>query len=463
MLLIKLNDTVELTIEKLIYTGEGLARFGDEKFVVFVKGALPNEKIKTKIVSLNKHFARGEILEIISASKFRTSPICPLYNACGSCNLGIADYDYLLENKTKILKELFSNFVDEKNIFDVIKSPDIKQYRHKIQYPCRQTKNSKRILMGYFKNNSHDLTNIKFCPLQPDFIGEITQYLRENFPFDCYCEKKDKGLLKNVLYRISCASKDTFLTFVLNCDEKNYKKHYEEKFVSFSKKINSKYPNVIGVFANLNNKKTNKIVLGCSIKIFGEEFLKETLENAYQKREFKISPDSFFQVNPKAAVELFDVVRKNIKENSTVLDAYGGVGAIGIWASDRAKTITLVEENKQACQSAKENFELNNIQNFEVFSGDAIKHFNNFKKENKKFDYVILDPPRSGVEKEGLKDIAPLAKNIIYVSCNPQTLKRDMKELIEIGFKPKFVQGVDMFPYTNHIESVVLFEKEAKK
>ena len=460
MLLIKLNDTIELKIEKLTPTGEGLARFGEEKFVVFVIGALPEEKIKAKITFLNKHFAHAQIVEIIEQSKFRTKPICPLYNACGSCNLGNVEYDYLIEQKTSILKELFCDLIDEKNIFDVIKSPQIQEYRHKIQYPCRQTKNSKRILMGYFKTNSHDLTNIKFCPLQPSFIAEITQYLRDNFEFDCYDEKRDKGLLKNVLYRVSNYSKDTFLTFVLNCDEKNYKKYYEDKFLAFSKKLSLKYPNIIGIFANLNNKKTNKITSDLTLKIFGEDCLIETLENEIQTKKYKISADSFFQVNPKSAVELFEIVRKNIKEKSSVLDAYGGVGAIGIWVSDKANKITLVEENSSACVMAKENFKLNNIENFEIFSGDATKHFENFKKENKIFDYIILDPPRSGCEEKGLKDIAPLAKNIIYVSCNPMTLKRDIKTLINCGFKPEFLQGVDMFPYTNHIESVVLFTKK---
>ncbi len=460
MLLIKLNDIIELEIEKLTPTGDALARFGEEKFVVFISGALPKEKIKAKVMSLNKRFARAEIVEIIEQSKFRTKPICPLYNACGSCNLGIVDYDYLIREKTAILKELFCDLIDEKNIYDVIKSPQIKEYRHKIQYPARQTKNSKRILMGYFKQNSHDLTNIKFCPLQPAFIGEITQYLRDNLIFDCYDEKKDKGLLKNVLYRVSNHTKDTFLTFVLNCDEKNYQKYYQDKFLDFSKKLTSKFPNIIGVFANLNNKKTNKITSDLTIKIIGEDCLFETLENEIQTRKYKISPDSFFQVNPKSAVELFEIIRKNIKANSNILDAYGGVGAIGIWVSDKASKITLVEEIKSACDMAKDNFKLNDIKNFEIFSGDATKHFENFKKENKLFDYIILDPPRSGCEEKGLKDIAPLAKNIIYVSCNPLTLKRDCKTLMDCNFKPEFLQGVDMFPYTNHIESVVLFTKK---
>ena len=164
-------------------------------------------------------------------------------------------------------------------------------------------------------------------------------------------------------------------------------------------------------------------------------------------------------MNPKSAINLFNTVKNQIKENSTILDAYGGVGAIGIFISDRAKKITLVEENKNAIKMARENFKLNNIKNYEIYEGDAKKHFIDFQKEKRMFDYVILDPPRKGCDYDALLAVLKIAKNIIYVSCNPQTLKRDMLHLKKEGFSAKFIQGVDLFPYTHHIEAVVLFEK----
>ena len=215
------------------------------------------------------------------------------------------------------------------------------------------------------------------------------------------------------------------------------------------------FPLIKGVFANLNNEKTNKILSEIDIKIKGEDFIIEKLEN----KSFKIGPSSFFQVNPFATCELFNVVKAQISENSTILDAYGGVGVIGIFVSDKASKIVLVEENKNAISMAKDNFKLNKIENYEIYEGDAKKHLVNFQKEKRVFDYVILDPPRQGCSKEALETLSKLAKKIIYVSCNPITLRRDMSYLIEDKFIPKFVQGVDLFPYTHHIESVVLFER----
>ena len=445
----KINDEIIGIVEKLTNQGEGIIRFGEDKFVVFVKNVLPNEKVKVKIVSKNKHFAKGEVVEILEQSSHRVKPFCALYNACGSCDMQIADYDYLLEQKTAILKEIFENLCPVK---DTIMSPVTKEYRHKIQFPVSQTKNSKRILMGYYKNNSHDLTNIKFCPIQPAIINDIAEFIRKNWDKTCYNENKNEGLLKNVLFRINTALDSILLTLIVNLKKKDCSKN---DYKDFFNKIMLAFPQIKGCFLNFNTDKTNTILGKHTIKILGDDYLIETLED----KKYAIGPVSFFQINTKSAINLFNIVKENVKPNSTLLDAYGGVGAIGIFCSDKAKKITLVEENANAIEMAKKNFELNKIENYKILSGDAKKHFIDFKDEKKTFDYIILDPPRSGCDKEGLEVLADLAKNIIYVSCNPQTLKRDVKCLAEFGFKPKFVQGVDLFPYTHHIESVCILEK----
>ncbi|MBQ9150008.1 23S rRNA (uracil(1939)-C(5))-methyltransferase RlmD [bacterium] len=451
--MIKLNDIIDVEIEKLVYGGDGLARVGDEKFVIFVKNSLPKDKLKVKIISANKKFARGEIVEIIDSRRIK--PFCALYNACGSCDCQIAEYNFLIEQKTEILKNIFKNIVPENKIYPLIPSVDDKFYRHKIQFPAQQTKNSKRILLGYYKENSHDLVNIKYCPSQVEIMNEIAQFIRENWELGCYNEKTHQGLLKNVLTRISSYSGDILLTMVLNCAESDFGT-VDSKIFKFFKKITAKFAEIKGGFVNFNPKKTNKILGDETLKVYGQDYIIEKLGD----KSYKIGATSFFQVNPKSAVNLFNVVKENIKPNSTILDAYGGVGAIGIYVSDVASKITLVEENENAISMAFDNFKMNNIQNYEILEGDAKKHFLDFEKERRSFDYVILDPPRSGCEIEGLKAVAKFAKNIIYVSCNPQTLRRDMSYLIEEGFKPKFIQGVDLFPYTHHIESVCVFERE---
>ena len=441
----RINDIYELNIEKIVYQGYGLARLGNEKFCVFVNDVLPDETVKAQIVSINKKYANAKLIEVIKPSSRRIKPFCPLYNACGSCQIQICDYDYLTELKTGILKEIFPDI----QMKPVIKSPKTLEYRHKTQYPAQQTKNSKRIMLGYYKNKSHELTNIKFCPVQPDIINQIAGFIREYFPLDCYDEKSHEGLLKHVLTRIT-AKGDVLLTLVLNSD------CIDKKLYDFSKKITLEFPQIKSVYANFNKLKTNKILGDKSKKISGDDYITEFLEN----KKYKIGPESFFQVNPAAAKEIFNIVKNNIKPNSEILDAYAGVGAIGIWLKEKAKKITYVEENIEASKLAEENYKLNKIENYEIFQGDAKKYFLNFKKQNKKFDYIILDPPRSGCDREGLSEISDLAENIIYVSCNPLTLKRDFELLKEKGFKVQYFQGVDLFPYTYHIESVMILNKE---
>ena len=440
-----IGDIVELTIEKLVYQGKGLAKLGHDKFSIFVNGVLPDETVKAKIISINKHYANAELVEIIKQSAYRIKPFCALYNACGSCQIQITDYDYLIKLKTDILKDIFPEF----DIEPIIKSPKTLEYRCKTQYPCAQTKNSKRILMGYYKNQSHDLINIKFCPLQPDIINKIAQFIRGYFPLDCYSEKTHKGLLRHVLIRIT-TNNDILLTLVLN-DNKTDNLLYD-----FSKKIILEFPQIKGIFANFNQNKTNKILGNKSKKILGDDYIIEKLGD----KKYKIGSESFFQVNPYSAQKLFDIAKENIKENSTILDAYAGVGAIGIYLKEKAKFITYVEENSEASKLAKENYKLNNIDNYEIYQGDAKKYFANFKKQNKRFDCVILDPPRSGCDKDGLLTISELSDNIIYISCNPATLRRDYLLLKENGFKIKLLKGVDMFPYTYHIECVMVLKKD---
>ncbi len=447
--MIKVDDLINVKIEKMTHDFEGLARVGDENFVVFVKNALLDDEVKIKIISKSKNFARGEIVEIIKPSKHRIKPFCALYNACGSCGAQICDYDFLINQKSEILKDIFKNIIDEKNIFPVVKSPKTLEFRRKIQYPCASTKNSKRMLLGYFKKNSHDLVNIKFCPVAPFLMNEIAQFIRENFPLDCYCEKTRKGALRHVITRFNMKN-EILITFVLNSLK------IDKKIDRFAEKLMAEFQEIKGVFANLNFQKTNKILANQTLKIRGEDFIIENLDD----KKFKIGAVSFFQVNPPAAVELFKIVKENIEPDSTILDAYGGVGAIGIFAGEKAKKITLVEEDETAVRFAGENFKLNNIENFEILSGDASAHFSNFEKEKRIFDYVILDPPRRGCTKEGIDAVSKIAREIIYVSCNPQTLKRDLLYFMQKNFKPEFVKGVDLFPFTHHIEAVCKLVKE---
>lgn len=440
-----MTNTLELKIEKLTYQGAGLAH--SEGIAVFVKGACPKDTVRARITKKNKNFITAETIEVLEPSEHRVKPFCPLFKACGSCHWQFVDYDFSLEQKKLIIEEAFRG---EYSVLPVLKSPKTKEYRHKVQCPVGETKVSKRLLVGYYKEGTHDITDIKYCPIQPKVLDEVLDYVRKNWTLGAYSEKKHKGLLRHCVLRQSSSGKGTLLTLVLNTQE--LRKKEREYILEFVQKI----PKVTGVSLNYNSEKTNTIFGERFEHILGDEFIIEDLGD----KKYKVSPESFFQVNPRAAIVLFDEVKKRIKPDTTVLDVYGGVGAMGIWVSDTAKNIVLVEENESAVKNAKENFKLNKCKNYEVFLGDAKEKLKEFSRTGRRFDHVILDPPRKGCEKEALEAISKITDSIVYVSCNPQTLARDVKILEEKGFKCKDIQGVDMFPYTYHVECVVELVRE---
>ncbi len=434
--MIKKGDIVELEIEKLLYGGSSLGRINN--FAVFVSGGCPKDWLKVKILKVNKTYAVGEILEILNPSQYRQTHSCALFNACGACMWQQVDYDFLLKQKKMIVEEALGIIVD-----DVIKSPEIAGYRHKLQYPVAQTKNSKRLLAGYFKEKTHDITNIKYCEMNASPFDEIVEFIRNNWVLGAYDEKTKTGLLRHIILKKSSSSGEILVILVLNCDKRpNVTKFFEA--------LCAKFPTVCGCLINYNTSHTNKILGNTTELISGQNYYTEILGS----KTFKVGAESFFQVNPACAKALFDEIKKHVEPNAKILDCYGGVGVIGIYAGDTASCITLVEENTDAIKFACENFKLNKIKNFEILEGKAEDVL-----KGGIFDCAVVDPPRKGCEKKVLEILAAAAKKIIYVSCNPQTLARDLKILTELGFKVKKVQPYDMFPYTYHVETLCVLEK----
>ncbi len=458
--MIKQDDIIELTIDKLTFQGSGLGHLAIDDtmgngLAIFVNGACPGDLLKVRIVKLNKNYGVGKIVEILKPSPHRVKPNCALSNACGGCCWQFVDYDFAIGQKTLIVKEALRGVAHSPEVLDTLKSPDIWEFRHKIQYPIRQTKVSKRVLAGYFREGSHEIVNIKHCPIQPKIVDEIIEFVRNNWTLGAYDEKKCVGLLKHAVIRINSNHNEALAVFVLNYEKLRDKETREIE--DFTNKLRAKFPIITGVLLNFNAGATNTILSDNFKLISGVDYIFEQLD----KKRYKINANSFFQTNPKCAVKIFETVKSFINEGSSVLDAYGGVGAIGIWVSDKAKNVVLVEENEEAVKNAKENFKLNEVKNYEVFAGDAKICFNDFLIKGRKFDYIILDPPRKGCEHKALKIISKLTNSIIYVSCNPQTLARDIKILEEAGFVCKKIQPVDMFAHSYHIESVALIEKKA--
>ena len=447
---IKGGDIIELTAQKLVYEGDALSKI--DGYPIFIEGACPEDKLKVKITKANKNFAGAVIEEIIEPSSHRVKPFCPMHNVCGGCGWQFVDYDFQLEQKQNIVFETVKKILGQEiEVKPVIPSPETREFRSKVQYPVSQTKVSKRLIAGYYKKGSHELVNIKFCPIQPKILDKITEFIRktaQELEISGYNEKKHTGDLRHIVYRYSKSQNECIVIFVVNDTV------LRDKFKKLSKKLMAEFAHVKGCLINYNTEKTNLIMTNDTRKIQGENYIIEKIED----KSFKISANSFFQVNIGSAKNIFNTVKNIIAANypnSRILDAYSGVSSFGIWLSDNASEVVSVEEAPSATKDAADNIVLNSVKNLKALNGDAKKIFEQLVKDNEKFDVTVLDPPRKGCEKQSLDWAIQLTKKaIIYVSCNPSTLARDLKYLHENGFMTKYIQPVDMFCHSYHIESV---------
>ncbi len=455
------GDLIELKIEKMVYEGYGLAHLDyadSNKFVFFVENACDGDIVKAQITRIKKNYGYAVVKEIIEPSKFRVKPFCHIHNACGGCQWQHISYEHQLEIKNKIVKDILSKALKkEVKVEPTIPSPNVDVYRYKIQMPVSQTKNSKRFLIGYYKKQSHEIVNIKYCPIQPDIINKITEKIREqanNFNLEAYSEKSHKGELRHIIFRASESLNEILICFVVNnikvLKPLNDLAHY----------LFDEFKQIKGISVNFNANKTNVILGDITQNILGDDIYKEKLGDI----TYLISPDSFFQVNPKSFKNILDTVKNEISERikkPDILDAYSGVGSFGLYLSDISNEITCVEEVKSACDNAKIACKLNNIENVEIINGDAQDIFKELINKNKKYDVIILDPPRKGCSKESLDFCSKLTdKYIVYVSCNPNSLARDLIILNEYGFELTFAQTADMFCNTYHVETIAVIEKK---
>lgn len=446
-----IGEQIILNIEKLGNQGIGIAK--KDGFVVFVNNVCPGDVVKVKVEKIKKNYSQASLSEIISPSQYRTKPFCPMQKVCGSCQLQFIDYEYQLKLKQQIVKEAISSIggicID---IPPVVPSPEVKNYRCKVQYPVSQTKNSKRIIAGYYKPKSHEIINIKYCPIQPVICDEIIEYIRNNaalFNVSGYDETKSAGLLRHVVIRHSDYSDKNLVVLIINSEK------CPGSIKELANSIYNNFDSVSGVSVNYNLKKTNVIFGLKTESIVGGDFIEEKLAD----KIFYVGADTFFQVNPKSANNIFNYVKSYIKDNfkePDVLDAYAGISTFGICVSEVASNVVSIEENLSSVELAKKSSQFNNVTNIEIHGGDAARFF---AEENRKFDVVILDPPRKGCSESSLANALKLCKDtIIYVSCNPATLARDLRFLVSKGCKVESIQPFDMFCHTYHVENVAVIK-----
>ncbi|BDU90916.1 23S rRNA (uracil(1939)-C(5))-methyltransferase RlmD [Clostridium perfringens] len=439
------------------YEGEGIAKI-DNKYPIFIEGALKGEKVKVRIVKVNKNFAYGKLMEVLEASEERVNPPCAIYKRCGGCKLQHASYKAQLDFKWDRVKDCVSKIgkLDPSIVKYPLGMEEPWRYRNKVQLPIGLINGEVKI--GFFAPRSHDIIDMESCLIQDEIGDKVVKLTREWIekfnirPYNVDGEYDEKGIVRHIMIRRGFTTNEVMVVLVTNGEKLPHK----EEFVDLMVK---NIPGIKSVIQNINSKKTN-VILGLESKtLWGED----TISDYIGDFRFNISPLSFFQVNPTQTEVLYGKALEyaNLTGNEEVFDAYCGTGTITLFLSQKAKKVYGVEIIPQAIDNAWINAKENKVENVEFFVGESEVVIPDLINKGVKADVVVVDPPRKGCDKKLLDAITNInAKKIVYVSCDPSTLGRDLQVLEENGYKTLEVQPVDMFPNTSHVENVAKLIKK---
>ena len=431
--------------------GEGIAKI--DNFTIFIPGAIKGERVKILIVKVLTSYAYGKIIEIIEKSNKRAELDCTTYKRCGGCNLRHIDYEETLNIKRNLVQNLVDKTLKNKLKVDtVLGMGNPYHYRNKAQYPVGIGKDGKPII-GVFANRTHEIIPMEKCFIQDERVEKVAKYIYEftlNNNISIYNEETQKGSLRHIVIKIGKQTEEIMVILVINGE--NFKN--EDKLVI---ELTNCFPNIKTIVKNINTKKTNVILGNKNINIYGDGYITDILGDY----TFKISPLSFYQVNPVQAEALYNigVEEAGITKDDIVFDLYCGIGTITIFMSKYAKRVYGIEIVEEAIKMAKENAKINNVKNTEFIAGDVevILH-DLINKSNVIPDIVMIDPPRKGLDNKSIENILNIKpKKLVYISCNPATLVRDLA-LFEECYEIKKIKPVDMFPFTHHVESVAVLK-----
>ena len=452
---IKVGQEFPLTIKRIGINGEGVGFF--KRQVVFVPGALRDEEIVAKVTKVSEKFVEAKIKTIRKQSKSRVKPKCPVYEECGGCQLQHLTYNAQLKEKRDIVKQAFERYTllnnDELQIKETIGMENPWHYRNKSQLQVGKDKG--KVITGLYKANSHQLIDISNCPVQHDAINKVTQRVKqliEDLNIPIANGKNKDGTIRTIVTRIAFATGE--IQLVLVTTRKEFPK--KERLIT---EIKRKLPQVTSIAQNINNKKTSLIFGDETLYLSGKEFIQETMGEL----TFDLSARAFFQLNPVQTIKLYDEVKKaaSLSGNEKVVDAYCGVGTIGLWLANEAGEIRGMDVIAEAIQDANNNAKKHGYNNTTYVVGKAETWLPRWVQEGWRPDVIVVDPPRTGCDEELLKTMIEVKpKRIVYVSCNPSTLAKDCAKLMKAGFKIEYVQPVDMFPMTGHVEAIALIQRK---
>ncbi len=445
------NQQIELTIDALLSDGQGVGRY--ENFAVFVNGALPGEQVRALIIKTTPSYAVGKLLDILDQSEARTEPACPVYRQCGGCQLQHMNYEAQLAFKEKQVADALTRIgkLQAIKIERIIPSDMPWRYRGKSAFPVGAEAGKTKI--GYFSPRSHRIVDVERCLIQHESGDAVIKVVRgwmEKHSIPPYDEATHKGALRHIITRHTTTGEDMAI-LVTNG---RALPHADELIVLLLENI----PDLQSIIQNINTRRDNVILGSESITLWGKDEVTEEIAGL----RFRISPNSFFQVNVVQAEKLYRKALEyaNPGKDDVIVDAYCGTGTISLFLARAGGKVYGIESVPEAIEDAKKNAELNGITNAEFICDTVEDGLAALLDKGIKPDIIVLDPPRKGCEPSAIEAILKSgAKRVVYVSCNPATLARDAAMLAEGGYTAEAVTPVDMFPNTSHTECCCLLER----
>ncbi len=451
--MIQKNDLVTVEITDQSSTGDGIGKA--DGFPLFVRHAVMGDTAEVTVTALKKSYGYARINKIIKPSIYRKEPDCPCYKRCGGCQMLSMSYEGQAVFKTNLVKQALIRIGGFKDIEvePIEKSELIFHYRNKAQYPVGITK-SGELCSGFYAGRTHEIIPNDDCLLSPpefsDIVKSVLSWMKKYNIFS-YDEKTCKGIVRHIFIRKGFRTGEIGVCIIINAKKLKFK----DELV----RCLNKFDYITGISYSSNMTGSNVIMGDSVICIYGNECIKDMLGSV----SYSISPLSFFQINPKQAEKLYTCVKDfaGLKGGEIVWDLYCGIGSISLFMAKEAEKIVGIEVVKRAVDDAKKNAKLNGYENAEYYFGDVSEVFPTLYKQNSaKENIVIVDPPRKGCDEKTLDTLLLMRpEKIIYVSCNPSTLARDLKILCNGGYTIKRVKPFDLFPQTVHVETCVLLAK----
>ncbi|QYE97765.1 23S rRNA (uracil(1939)-C(5))-methyltransferase RlmD [Paraclostridium sordellii] len=449
----KRRDIIEFEVDKMEFGGTSVSRLGNRD--IYMKGGITGQKVKASVKKTRSGKADVKMLELLESSSLETETPCKHFNQCGGCSILSVPYEKQIEIKERQVMDLFL----EQDIFGfnfqgIERSPKTKEYRNKMEYTFGDEMKDGPLTLGLHKKGKHiDIITVDGCFLvDEDFIKVLTStvefFNEKKLPY--YRNMSHKGYLRNLVVRKGINTNEMMVNIVTSSQEDFDMAEYKEMLLNLDLKCE-----LVSILHTINDGLADAVNCDELRVLYGRDYIQEELLGL----KFKISPFSFFQTNTKGAEELYKIAREFVGEhnNKVIFDLYSGTGTIGQVMAEKAKKVYGIELIEEAVEAANKNAKLNGLTNCEFIAGDVAKTVNKLKA---KPDIIIVDPPRPGVHKDAIRDIAGFnSKEIVYISCNPKTLVLDLVEFKNYGYEVEKVKLMDMFPNTPHVETVVKLKR----